>query len=78
MQTFVLVVVAALVHAPPNALRAEELRTRADSEAIVEAALDRLPPANVVRVGRVRVEGYPWRLGVVEDSALMAVAARRF
>lgn len=78
MQTFVLVVVAALVHAPPNALRAEELRTRADSEAIVEAALDRLPPANVVRVGRVRVEGYPWRLGVVEDSVLMAVAARRF
>ena len=78
MQTFLLLATAALVQAPPNAPRAEELQTRADSEAIVEAALDRLPSANVVRVGRVRVEGFPWRLELVEDSALLAVAARRF
>jgi hypothetical protein len=78
MQTFLLLATAALFQALPNAPRTEELRTRADSEAIVEAALDQLPPTNVVRVGRVRVEGFPWRLGLVEDSVLLGVAARRF
>lgn len=78
MQIFVLLATAALLQAPPNALGGDELHTRADSEAIVEAALDQLRSADVVRVGRLRVEGFPWRLGLVEDSALLAVAARRF
>lgn len=78
MQTFLLLVTTALFQAPPNGLRADELQTRADSEAIVEVALHELPPANVVKVGRIRVEGFQWRVEMVEDSALLAMAARRF